>query len=304
MTALLAVDGGQTTLRARVGERQADAPGPRRTDDPATLADAVLALWRELGSPPVGTVALGLSMLPAQPDDRAELAEHLQHRTGAVTVIMADDGITAHLGALPDLEGVSLTAGTGVACTGWMPGRPVTVVDGGGYLLGDEGGGFWIGREGLRAALRAHDGRGPATALTAAAEQRFGTLAGLPDRLHEDSRPADTIASFAVDVQRLTADPLAAGIVARAAAALRESAEAAARRTQATVVALGGRALTPGDPLHTATHTELAVSAYDFTIVDAAGTPLDGAERLAADLPEAFRAHLHIYSRTRVPHER
>jgi N-acetylglucosamine kinase-like BadF-type ATPase len=304
VTALLAVDGGQTTLRARIGDRQTDAPGLRRTDDPETLADAVVALWRRLESPEIDTMALGLSMLPAEPGDRAELAAHLQHRTGAVTVIMSDDGITAHLGALPDLAGISLTAGTGVACTGYMPGRPVTVVDGAGFLLGDEGGGFWIGREGLRAALRAHDGRGPATALTAAAEQRFGTLTGLPDRLHEDSRPADTIASFAVDVQRLTADPLAADIIARAAAALRESAEAAARRTQATLVVLGGRALTPGDPLNAATHAELAVSAYDLTIVDAAGTPLDGAERLAADLPEAFRVHLHTYSRTVVPHER
>lgn len=302
MSGLLAVDGGQTTLRAGAGDLRAESPGPRRTDDPATLADAVIALWRRLDRPHVDTIALGLSMLPAAPGDRVEVAEHLQRQTAAATVIMADDGITAHLGALPDLEGISVTAGTGVACTGFMPGHPVAVVDGAGFLLGDEGGGFWIGREGRRAAVRAHDGRGPATALTAAAEARFGSLAGLPDRLHEDARPAETIAGFAVDVQQLAADPVAADIVGRAAAALRESAEAAARRTQATVVSLGGRALTAGGPLHAATRAQLAASG--FTTVDAAGTPLDGARRLTAGLPDAFAPHVHTYTRTVVPHER
>lgn len=304
MSGLLAVDGGQTTLRASVGDARAEGPGPRRTDHPATLADAVVALWRRLGCPHVDAIALGLSMLPAAASDRVELAEHLLRHIGAATVIMADDGITAHLGALPDLEGISVTAGTGVACTGFMPGHPVAVVDGAGFLLGDEGGGFWIGREGLRAAVRAHDGRGSATALTAAAEERFGALSGLPDRLHEDPRPAETIAGFAVDVQRLHADPIAADIVARAAAALRESAETAARRTQATVVALGGRALTPGGPLHAATRAQLAVSACGFTVLDAAGTPLDGAQRLTADLPDAFGPYMHTYRRTMVPDER
>jgi N-acetylglucosamine kinase-like BadF-type ATPase len=35
-----------------------------------------------------------------------------------------------------------------------------------GYLLGDEGGGFWIGRSALTAVVRQFDGRGPATLLT------------------------------------------------------------------------------------------------------------------------------------------
>ena len=302
MTAVLAADGGQGTLRVgATGAPVAEAPGLRRRDSPGELAAAIIALWRQLGSPSTDTVALGLSMLPAQPADRASLAEALLAETGARRVMMADDGITAHLGALPRLEGTALTAGTGVACTSWMPGHPVTVVDGAGFLLGDDGGGFWIGREGLRAVLRAHDGRGPATLLSSLAEARFGDIGALADRIHEDPRPADTIAGFARAVMQHPDDPVAADIIAQAADALRETVATAARRTGAATVTLGGGALTPGSPLHRAVHTRLTA---DFAVRDAAGTPLDGAHRLAGDLPAEFSSHLHIYLGTSARHER
>src|SRR5690606_8774057 len=79
--------------------------------------------------------------------------------------------------AYPDLH-IALAGGTG--------GRPGVVVIGGtgsvafgrnaegrehrvggwGYLLSDEGSGFWIGREALIAVLHCMDGRGPHTILT------------------------------------------------------------------------------------------------------------------------------------------
>ncbi|WP_395575624.1 N-acetylglucosamine kinase [Streptomyces sp. BK79] len=58
-------------------------------------------------------------------------------------------------------DGLVLIAGTG-ATAGRISGRrEVRLVDGHGWLLGDEGSGFWLGREALRTALRAVDGRGP-----------------------------------------------------------------------------------------------------------------------------------------------
>ena len=55
---------------------------------------------------------------------------------------------------------MSLVAGTGVACLAVPRDGTARIIGGHGYLLGDEGGAFWIGRAGLRAVLRARDGRG------------------------------------------------------------------------------------------------------------------------------------------------
>ena len=40
-------------------------------------------------------------------------------------------------------------------------------------MIGDEGSGYWIGREALAAVMRARDGRGPETQLTAAMLAHF-----------------------------------------------------------------------------------------------------------------------------------
>jgi N-acetylglucosamine kinase-like BadF-type ATPase len=56
-------------------------------------------------------------------------------------------------------------------------GRQVAVADGLGWLLGDEGSGFWIGQRVVRAALADLDGRGPSTALTPLLLARLGVPA-------------------------------------------------------------------------------------------------------------------------------
>jgi N-acetylglucosamine kinase-like BadF-type ATPase len=56
-------------------------------------------------------------------------------------------------------------------------GRQVAVADALGWLLGDEGSGFWIGQRVVRAALADLDGRGPATALTRLMLARLGVPA-------------------------------------------------------------------------------------------------------------------------------
>ena len=58
-----------------------------------------------------------------------------------------------------------LIAGTGAIAYGINGRGDSRRADGWGYRLGDEGSAHWIGLEGLRAVVRAHDGRGPATVL-------------------------------------------------------------------------------------------------------------------------------------------
>lgn len=62
-------------------------------------------------------------------------------------------------------HGLVLVVGTGAVAARIVGGRMMRTVDGHGWLVGDDGSGFWLGAAGLRAALRALDGRGPDTLL-------------------------------------------------------------------------------------------------------------------------------------------
>ena len=71
-------------------------------------------------------------------------------------------------------DGYAVVAGTGAGAIRLERGRQVAVADGLGWLLGDEGSGFWIGHRVVRAALADLDGRGPATGLTPLVLARLG----------------------------------------------------------------------------------------------------------------------------------
>jgi len=73
-------------------------------------------------------------------------------------------------------DGLALVAGTGAVAMRITGRRCTATVDGDGWLLGDDGSGFWIGRAAVRAALRMADGRGGATTLAGA----VGRALGLP----------------------------------------------------------------------------------------------------------------------------
>jgi N-acetylglucosamine kinase-like BadF-type ATPase len=72
------------------------------------------------------------------------------------------------LAALPGTCGVCLIAGTGSIAVGRDRTGRHARAGGWGHVLGDEGSGYAMGRAALQAVTRAADGRGPATALTAA----------------------------------------------------------------------------------------------------------------------------------------
>ena len=74
-------------------------------------------------------------------------------------------------------DGLALVAGTGGVALRITDRRTTTSVDGDGWLLGDDGSGFWIGRSAVRAALRMADGRGPTTVLAGSVGQALGVPA-------------------------------------------------------------------------------------------------------------------------------
>ncbi|MEW2403539.1 BadF/BadG/BcrA/BcrD ATPase family protein [Streptomyces sp. NPDC046862] len=76
-------------------------------------------------------------------------------------------------------DGLALVAGTGAVAARIAGRHCAATVDGDGWLLGDDGSGFWIGRGAARAALRMADGRGRPTLLAAA----VGRALGLPEEV-------------------------------------------------------------------------------------------------------------------------
>ena len=211
--------------------------------------------------------------------------------------------MTAHAGALSLGWGVSVTVGTGVACLAVPPDGAPRVIGGHGYLLGDEGGAFWIGREGLRAVLRAADGRGPSTALAGPASRRFDGLDDLGARLHAADRPVDSIARFAPDVLAVaeSGDAVASAIVERAVDELvvlvtyrdRRGSEAGQRcRSRSADACSRTDRSDSGSP----TPSRGSVPAADVRTADA--SPLDGALLLGAGAgPGRYAALVHVWER-------
>ena len=300
MTAVLGVDGGQTTIRVRhsTDDRQVELEGAGRQDhDPVrAVAATVVDGWRRLGEPHVERVVLGLSTAPVEMEALDRLAQSVADALGVREVWVTDDAVTAHAGALGGRPGVSIVAGTGVACLAVRLDGTARIIGGHGFLLGDEGGGFWIGREGLRAALRAAEGRAGATALEAAAARRFGPLEGLHVRLHDLPRPVPAIATFAPDVVEAAqgGDAVAAGIVDDAADELLVLARAGVTWTgeDRGPVAFGGPLLVGDSPLRRRVEERRA----GIDVVMPEGSPLDGALKLGMDGdPAPYRGLVHIW---------
>src|SRR5437868_15061777 len=78
-----------------------------------------------------------------------------------VQVIIESDAFVASIGSIGIDPGILLIAGTGSIVIGRDKERSMFRVGGWGPHFGDEGSGFWIGREAVRAALRSIDSQSP-----------------------------------------------------------------------------------------------------------------------------------------------
>ncbi|MFJ7150200.1 N-acetylglucosamine kinase [Streptomyces sp. NPDC100445] len=250
------------------------------------LLPAARAAAAEAGVEELDTVVVGAAGFATLGDAlRAELPDALARELGVRTVALAADAVTAYVGALGPRPGVVLTAGTGLIAVGTDL-REWRRADGWGHLLGDCGGGAWIGRAGLEAALRAHDGRdGGSAPLLAGAERQFGQVRGLPGMLYpRTDRPA-VLASFAPRVAACAADdPVAADILRAAARHMAESAAAVCPADGTPGLALTGGLFSMGDPLLVPLGEELAGRLPHARRVPAEGDPLDGSVRIAGAL--------------------
>ena len=152
----------------------------------------------------------------------------------AVPFMLETDVVAAHAGAFAGDPGIVVSAGTGAITLGADEFGEQFYADGWGPLLGDEGGGYWIGVEALRAVCRSLDGRAHPTQLTAPVFKMLGVADGgeLVQFIYSEQctrndiarlaeivfELADEGASEAVDIRARAASVMARGVrsVARA----------------------------------------------------------------------------------------
>ena len=102
--------------------------------------------------------------------NRKQILDAVQHLAKAkeippLPIAIETDARVALEGAFDGKSGVVVIAGTGSIVVGKTP-RGETIVAGGwGRIIGDEGSGYYIGREALSALALQYDKRGPATTL-------------------------------------------------------------------------------------------------------------------------------------------
>jgi N-acetylglucosamine kinase-like BadF-type ATPase len=297
----LGIDGGGTRAEALVGDAELNVLG-RGLGGPCNYH--AVGLDRAVDSLS-GAVdgALGAAGVPLEqlrgafagiagvdrPADASALRAPLERLLPGVPVEVDNDGIVALAGATGGEHGVVIISGTGSIALGIDAAGRRGRAGGWGYIIGDEGGGYDIGRRALAAVARATDGRGPASALTAALLGHLGleSPGDLYRRLYIDGLERHEIAALVpvVAAAARDGDDVACRLLAAAARELACAAVTVIRDLNlgdaAFPVALCGGAFAAGEPLVRPLWRHIRRAAPAAYLVEARHPPSFGALILA-----------------------
>lgn len=151
----------------------------------------------------------------------AEIVHEAFSETGICYKLVGDE-VIAHTGALNGKEGIILIAGTGSICFGKNSAGKSATAGGWGHLLGDEGSGYGLGRDAIRAVSRVLDGYGEPTAIRELIAGEFGldTPEKIVSYVYSNDKSAVAKISHLVEKAYWDKDPVAIGIVRSNAEAL------------------------------------------------------------------------------------
>jgi N-acetylglucosamine kinase-like BadF-type ATPase len=242
---LMGVDGGATkTLAAVLDLRQkvlhVGHAGPSNQDAVGAQA-AVRALLEaadgaieQAGIDPGELCAAVLAIAGTDTEDVVRNVRSA--RTDAWLVV--NDVVAAWATATGGGPGVAAIAGTGsnVFGVGERDGETRAWRAGGwGHVLGDEGSGYWLGVQSIKAALRDREASGPPTALTDAAVAFFGqpSVEAVAQSVYSKPLTKGEIAAFAIETAKLAerGDAVACELYERGARELGEQIAAVIRET-------------------------------------------------------------------------
>jgi N-acetylglucosamine kinase-like BadF-type ATPase len=181
---------------------------------------------------PLNAICAGLAGSAGRPEASLRLGARLREHGLAREVRVIPDAEVAFVDAFGDGDGILLIAGTGSIGFGRVGGGVFQRIGGWGALIGDEGSGYWVGLQGVRAVIRSLEGRGPSTALIDAILHAL-SVASIPQIL-EWSQGTDKsgVASLA---------PVVIGEADRGDPVASEIAEGAVRELRTHVAALRER---------------------------------------------------------------
>ena len=279
----LFVDVGQT------GSRVQDSLGVRHSISkgftPGTqIEDLLRDVLSKIDQSQAGTVVMSLTGLRGKVPVLTELASVCVELTGCSSLGVCDDGLAWSVGSLEGKDGVALAVGGGVVVVA-RHGNNFVHLDGNGSDFGDSGSAYWLGRKGIRSAIRALEGSDRHTFLGELFVQRFGPhdefvrTQVTKDEIHK------AFIAFSSDVLQSAeaGDEIASQIVISAAERLGAlavaSAEQAGLGNTRARVALGG-GLMRNSGYRDLVRRRIKSERDNFEVVEPVGDALDGLERL------------------------
>ena len=229
---LLADDQGEVIAESRRGGANLQAVGELEVEK--VLHEV---MEEAIGNRAIVPAAICLGIAGVDRPDDSAVVDGIMRRIGyKARVVVVNDALVALEAGAPGQAGVVVISGTGSISYG-RDGRGQAARSGGwGYVLGDEGSGYWIGRAALRAVLREADRRGPATLLSGMLLKHFGVpqAQGLIHEVYNTNLKPAAIGALSRCVQAAFSqgDQVAIGILRGAADELEASALSVARRLE------------------------------------------------------------------------
>lgn len=209
-THVAGVDGGATKTLAAVLELATSKVslghgGPANVDavglEPAAGAIET-ALNEALAAAGIEGRDLGVTVFGLAGTVPAEVKSRIEQRFSPRAAYFVNDVVTAWASGTWLEPGVGVISGTGSHVFGVNAAGECWRTGGWGHVLGDEGSGYWIGLEGMKAALHYRDASGPPTALLEAAVRFYnlGAIEELQDVVYNKPLTKAEIAAFAREV--------------------------------------------------------------------------------------------------------
>ncbi len=301
---VMGVDGGGTKTEVVVadaagnelGRGYAGTSNYQKVGFPAASSEITKAAEEALQSAQAQLAEIGVIVLGMSGVDRAEDAVLYSnwaqgHFINAVVTVVNDAELVLPAGT-PEGWGIGVISGTGATIVGRNRMGAMARADGWGHLLGDEGSGYWIGNQGLRALFRAVDGRGPATTLRPAILDAWGITSHEPimTRLYGNDAPPTAVAALAAVVDQCAeaGDAVAQSIIQGAGAAIAASVEAVVRRLDmkgAVPIGLAGGVIVKSKGVQRSMLAAAREKGIDLSPVSLVERPVVGAVRLAVGTP-------------------
>ncbi|HWX75486.1 MAG TPA: BadF/BadG/BcrA/BcrD ATPase family protein [Solirubrobacteraceae bacterium] len=209
---LMAIDGGATKTLAAVLDLHSNvlhfAHGGPSNEDAVGVEAAVRALLdvadEAMARAGITEGELARAVLAVAGTDTAAIARNVG-ASRSEDWIVVNDVVGAWATATGGAPGVAAISGTGSNVFGVGPSGKGWRTGGWGHLLGDEGSGYWLGIESIKAALRERDGSGPETGLSGALVEFFAvqSVEALASLVYSKPLTKGEIAAFAAQASKV-----------------------------------------------------------------------------------------------------